>query len=192
MRAGRVARLPRAVQADQRLVATEVDDDTHRGDQPGIEILSPAVRRNVQRAVVAAGRIGAAIEIAADGTDPPALAGWHVGRQLGGARCPGIAVQLAPLPGRAVAAQLGREMVDGGRQAAREDGRLVFLLRRVHIVPVGAVVTPEQMIGLRRIGGVGALDQRLPGGTVVRAELIEKDHPRAFMQECRVQGGIAG
>src|SRR5690606_16671701 len=102
MRAGRVTRLPGALQADQRRVAAEVDDDTHRGDQPGIELLSPAVRRNVQRAVVAAGRIGAAIEIAADGIDPAALAGWHVGRQLGGARCPGIAVQLAPLPGIAV------------------------------------------------------------------------------------------
>lgn len=79
VRAGRIAGLAAAVHADHRFALAEVDDQPHRRDQPSVEVLAPAVGRYVQRGVVAAGRIGSAIEIALDRAESGALAGAQVG-----------------------------------------------------------------------------------------------------------------
>ncbi|MCY1526697.1 hypothetical protein D9M68_617350 [compost metagenome] len=89
--------------------------------------------------MVAAGRVGAAIQVALQRIEAGALAGAHVGRQLGALGNPLVAVQFAPLPGLAVGAEAAFGVGDGGRQAAREDQWLVFLLRGVDVIPERAV-----------------------------------------------------
>ena len=140
--------------------------------------------------MVAAGRVGAAVQIVLDGRQAGALAGAHVRRQAGGVAVPLVAVQLAPLPGAAVAAQAAFQLGHAGGQAAGEDRRLVFLRRRAHVVPERAVDAAEQVVGLRRVAELGDLHQALPGGTVFRAQFVEEGLPRAFLEEHRVQRGV--
>src|SRR5690606_29787003 len=125
--AGRVAGLAAAVQAEHRLVAAEVDDQAHGGNQTGVEVLSPGIVRDVEGAVVAAGRVGAAVQVVGQGIDAGALAGRQVGGQFAAVAAPLVALQLAPLPALAVAAHAAYQQFHGGGQAAREDGWLVFL-----------------------------------------------------------------
>ncbi|MCY1549980.1 hypothetical protein D9M68_861920 [compost metagenome] len=94
------------------------------------------------------------------------------------------------MPGCAVVAQPGFGERRGSREAAGENRRFVFLLWRAAVVPVRAVVTPQQVVGLGRVGAVGGFHQRLPGWAGFRAELVEEDLPCAFMQEGTVQRGI--
>ena len=116
--AGRVAGLAAAVQAEHRLVAAEVDDQAHGGDQPGVEVLSPGIGRDVEGAVVAAGRVGAAVQVAGQGIDAGALARRQVGGQFAAVAAPVVAVQLAPLPLLAVAAQAGFQQFRMGYASA--------------------------------------------------------------------------
>src|SRR5690606_14975532 len=58
MGAGRVAGLAAAVQADQGFVPAKIHNDAHGRYQPGIKTLTPVIRRNVQRAVIAPSRVG--------------------------------------------------------------------------------------------------------------------------------------
>ena len=169
MRAGRIAGLAAAVHADHRFALAEVDDQPHRRDQPSVEVLAPAVGRYVQRGVVAAGRIGSAIEIALDRAESGALAGAQVGGHFRAVALPFVGVQLAPLPGLALTPQSLFAELHGGGEAAREDCRLVLLLRSAGIVPERTVVAPEQVVGLRRVGEVGGLDEGFPGRAVLRS-----------------------
>ncbi|MNH31112.1 hypothetical protein D3C79_914470 [compost metagenome] len=76
---------------------------------------------------------------------------------------PAQCVQLAPLPGASVIAQLRFPGTDCSCQAAGEDGRFVFLLCGALVVPERAVFAAEQMIGLGRVGQACVADQGLPG-----------------------------
>ncbi|MNF69725.1 hypothetical protein D3C84_516150 [compost metagenome] len=140
--------------------------------------------------MVATRRVGAAVEVALQRVEAGALAGAHVGRQLGALGDPVVAVQLAPLPGLAVGAEPAFGIGDGGRQAAREDRRFVFLLRGADVIPERAVDAAQQMVGLGRVGQVGGLHQGAPGGAGFRPQFVEEDLPRALVEEGAVVGGV--
>ena len=142
--------------------------------------------------MIATCRVGAAVQITLDGVDRGLLAGAHVLGQLGGVRRPGVGVQLAPLPGLAVAAQLAFAKGHGGRQTAGQDGWLVFGLRAAAVIPERAVFAAQQVVGLGRVGQVGGFHQRLPGRGVRAAQLVTEGQASAFLQEGTVQGGIGG
>ncbi|MCY1172542.1 hypothetical protein D9M73_126780 [compost metagenome] len=101
-------------------------------------------------------------------------------------------MQFAPLPGFVIAAQLAVAGADRCSEAAGEDGRFVFFLRGAHVIPERAVLTPEQVIGLGRVGQLAIGDKGPPRRAAFRAQFIEEDLPGAFLQEQFVDGRIGG
>ena len=176
MRAGRVAGLPAAGQHLQRLGLAEVDDHPCRGRQAGVEFAAPGIWRQGQGGEVATGSQRRATE---------GIAQAMVGRCR-----PAVLVQLAPLPGAAVGAQLRGAGIHSARQAAGENGRLVFFLRGIAVIPERAVVAAQQVVGLRRERQPRIADEGLPGRAGFRAQVVEEGLPGHFLEEQFVQCGI--
>ena len=173
IRTRRVTRLAGAVLAHQRFGLAEIDDEAHGRCQRGVEVLAPGERRRVQSGVIAAGREWTAYGLATG-------------------VFPFIAVQFAPLPGFVIAAQLTVACGDGRREAAGENRRFVFFLRRACVIPERAVFTPQQMIGLRRVGQLAVGDKGFPRRTAFRAQFVEEGLLGAFLQEQLVNRCIGG